>query len=169
LPASGTPMPSPFLADFAISLDQINQAQELDPSSPAILADKGILLCKAGKKEEDIEVLKEVERSYPDFRSPHQYLMLISFSLRDYPIYLTEGAKAAQAVNDVVLSDSVALAREGFSKDGERGLLRNLYGAQKNTMRRGKFPASCSLKLRPASGWERKMKRCNGWKRIPSP
>ena len=77
-----------------------HDSQELDPSSPAILADKGILLFKAGKKQQAIELLKEVERTDPKFRSPHYYLMLISFSLRDYPTYLAEGEKAARAAND---------------------------------------------------------------------
>jgi len=125
---------------FAECLEEINKAQELDPSSPAILADKGILLFKAGKKQQAIELLKEVERTDPKFRSPHYYLMLISFSLRDYPTYLAEGEKAAQAANDLVLNDTIARARSGYARDGERGLLRNVYATQKKYYSAGKIP-----------------------------
>ena len=52
------------------SLEQINKAQELDPSSQAILADKGEILVSAGRKEEGIALLREVERADPEFRSP---------------------------------------------------------------------------------------------------
>jgi hypothetical protein len=125
---------------FRECLAEIDRAQELDPSSHAILADKGLLLFKAGKKQEAIELLKEVERTDPEFRSPHFYLMLISFWLRDYPNYLAEGEKAAQAMNDPVLKDTIARSRAGFVRDGERGLLQNLYAAQTKYYSAGKIP-----------------------------
>ena len=131
---------------FEECLEEINKAQELDPSSPAILADKGILLFKAGKTQEAIELLQEVERTYSEFRSPHQYLMLIGFSLRDYPAYLTEGDKAAHAVNDLGLIDTMARARAGYVQDGERGLLRNLYAAQKKYYLAGTIPGTLLAK-----------------------
>jgi len=125
---------------FRECLEEINKAQELDPSSHAILADKGLMLFKAGKKEEAIALLKEVERTDPEFRSPHFYLMLIGFSIRDYPNYLMEGDKAAQAVNDPVLKGTLAAARAGYARDGEPGLLRNLYAVQMKYYAAGKIP-----------------------------
>jgi tetratricopeptide (TPR) repeat protein len=122
------------------SLAEIDRAQELDPSSHAILADKGLLLFKAGKKQEAIELLKQVERTDPEFRSPHFYLMLISFWIRDYPNYLMEGEKTAQAVSDPVLKDTLAKARAGYTRDGESGLLQNLYAAQSKYYSAGKVP-----------------------------
>jgi tetratricopeptide (TPR) repeat protein len=67
---------------FSEGLEEIGKAQELDPSSHAILADKGAMLFSAGKQKEGIELLKEVERSDPEFRSPHYSLMRIGFELR---------------------------------------------------------------------------------------
>ena len=121
------------------SLEEVNKAQELDPSSHAILADKGMLLFKAGKKEEGIDLLREVERTDPEFRSPHFYLMLISFWVRDYPSYLLEGEKTAETVNDAVQKDIIAAARAGYLRDGERGLLRDLYAAQAKFYSQGKL------------------------------
>ncbi len=53
---------------FADSLQEMNKAQELDPTSHSPLADKGILLFNAGKPQEATELLRQVERSAPEFR-----------------------------------------------------------------------------------------------------
>jgi Tfp pilus assembly protein PilF len=124
---------------FAEALEQMEKAQELDPSSRATLADKGYLLYNAGETQKGIETLKEVERSAPEFRSPHVYLMQISFNLRDYPSYLDEGEKAALAANDPVLQDIIASARAGYEHDGTNGLLRRLYAKQKEYSQAGKL------------------------------
>ncbi len=127
---------------FRECLEEINRAQELDPTSHAVLADKGMMLFKTGKKEEAIEVLREVEHTDPEFRSPHFYLMLIGFWLHDYPTYLAEGEQAAHSVNDPVLKDTLTAAREGYAQGGERGLLRRLYVAQKGYYAAGKLSGS---------------------------
>jgi tetratricopeptide (TPR) repeat protein len=116
---------------FPESLEENNKAQELDPSSPSTLADRGWILFNAGRKEEAIALLKEVERSAPKFLSPHSYLMVISLELRDYPSYLEEGKKTAEAENDPVLKDIIASAWTGYERDGERGLLNDLYARQR--------------------------------------
>lgn len=138
-------------ADYRNSLEQIDRAQELDPSSHAILADKGNLLFKAGREKQGIELLKQVERSDPEFRSPHQYLMQISFLIGDYPTYLAEGEKEADARNDAVLRDILAAARAGYAKRGHAGLLDALYLKQKTYYSEGKLwgtaLAKTSIKL----------------------
>jgi len=124
---------------FAEALKQIDKAQELDPSSNATLADKGYLLYNAGETQRAIETLKEVEHSVPEFRSPHAYLMEISFNMRDYPSYLEEGEKSALASNDPVLRDIIASARAGYEHDGANGLLKRLYAKQKEYSQAGRL------------------------------
>jgi tetratricopeptide (TPR) repeat protein len=124
---------------FQESLEQIDKAQELDPTSHSTLSDKGIMLFQAGKKDEGIALLKEVERTDPEFLSPHVYLMYLGFELRDYPAYLEEGEKAAEITNDPILKDMIASARAGYARDGERGLLKNLYVKQKQYYVAGKL------------------------------
>jgi tetratricopeptide (TPR) repeat protein len=124
---------------FSESLEQNDKARELDPTSHSILADRAIMLFNAGKKEEAIALLKEVERSAPEFLSPHNYLMIISLELRDYPAYLEEGKKTAEAENDPVLKGIIASARAGYERDGERGLLNDLYARQKEYYQAGKL------------------------------
>jgi tetratricopeptide (TPR) repeat protein len=124
---------------FQESLEQIDKAQELDPTSHSTLSDKGIMLFQAGKRNEGVALLKEVERTDPEFLSPHNYLMYISFELRNYPAYLDEGEKVAEITNDSILKDIIASARAGYVRDGERGLLKNLYAKQKKYYSAGKL------------------------------
>jgi Tfp pilus assembly protein PilF len=124
---------------FPAGLEENEKAQELDPTSQSILADRGWMLFNAGKQDEGIALLKEVERSAPEFLSPHSYLMDISLELRDYPSYLEEGKKTAEAENDPVLKDIIASARAGYERDGARGLLNDLYAKQKEYYQAGKL------------------------------
>jgi len=108
-----------------------------------------LMLFNAGRKEEAIALLKQVERSAQEFLSPHYYLMIISLELRDSPSYLEEGKKTAEAENDPVLKDIIASARAGYERDGERGLLNDLYARQKEYYQAGKLWGSVLAK--PAS------------------
>ena len=121
------------------SLEQMDKAQELDPTSNATLADKGLLLYKAGRIAEGIDLLKQVERTDPAFRSPHFYLMTISFAQHDYRTFLTEARKTAEAENDPVLRDIVATAAVAYQRGGERAFLEALYGIQKKDYREGRL------------------------------
>jgi tetratricopeptide (TPR) repeat protein len=131
---------------FPESLAQIDKAQELDPGSHATMADKGWMLYNAGRTDEAIATLKEVERSVPEFRSPHVYLMMIDLDLGDYPAYLAEGRKTADSMNDPVLKDIIASAQKGYARDGGRGLLHDLYAKQKEYYATGKVPGTTLAK-----------------------
>ncbi|MGO8932780.1 MAG: tetratricopeptide repeat protein [Terracidiphilus sp.] len=138
------------LGRFTEALDQMDKAQELDPSSRSILADKGLMLYNAGHTQEGLGLLKEVELSAPDFRSPHFYLMRIKLTLRDYSGFLAEGERTAQAANDPAMEDVIASARVGYAHGGDRGLLNALYVKQREYFREGKvhaamFAATCVL------------------------
>jgi tetratricopeptide (TPR) repeat protein len=131
---------------YAETLKHMDKAQELDPSSHTTLADKGWMLYNSGKTDEAIALLKEVERSAPEFRSPHFYLMLISLDLHDYPTYLSEGQLAAQSVDDPVLKDIINFARAGYKRNGDQGLLEALYTKQKEYYQAGKLRATTLAK-----------------------
>jgi tetratricopeptide (TPR) repeat protein len=127
---------------FEESLEQINMAQELDPTSHATLADKGVMLFDAGHTQEGIRILKEVEHAEPGFRSPHQYMARISFETGDYLTYLEEGRKTAELSNDAVLKDVIDAAQRGYSKGGAHGLLENIYAKQKQYVQSDKMWAA---------------------------
>jgi tetratricopeptide (TPR) repeat protein len=114
---------------FDECLHQMEIAQSLDPTSHATLADKGWMLFLAGKRDEGVKTLIEVERSVPDFVSPHSYLMQIGLEVRDYPLFLEEGEKMAAARQDPSWRQLLAAARRGYARSGERGLLQAMHDA----------------------------------------
>lgn len=126
---------------FPEALAQMDKAQELDPSSHATLADKGWMLFNARHAQDGIDLLKEVERSAPEFRSPHYYLMQADLDLRDYPSFLSEGQMAAQLAGDAPLAEIVASARHAYQQAGSRGLLQALYVKQKSYYAEGQLRA----------------------------
>jgi tetratricopeptide (TPR) repeat protein len=126
---------------YAEGLKEINIAQELDPSSLSLVADKGQLTFYAGQPAEGIAMLKEVERSVPGFVSPHFYLMRLAFDSRDYPAFLAEGKTVAETKNDSVLKDIFAAAQSGYTRNGEQGLLEALYEKQRKYYADGRVSA----------------------------
>jgi len=124
---------------FDEGLRELDKARELDPSSHSNLADKGFTLFESGKRQEGIELLKDVERSAPELRSPHAYLMRISLQQRDFPTFLAEGQKAAESSNDPVLKDRMESAKAGYARDGERGLLNDLHSKEQECYVAGKM------------------------------
>jgi tetratricopeptide (TPR) repeat protein len=124
---------------FEDSLEQLNRAQELDPASDVTLADKGILLANAGRTQEAIELLKVVERSAPEFSSPHLYMSRITLDAGDYPTFIAEAEKAAETMDDPVMKEIVASARMGFASGDGPGMLKSLYEKQKEYYLAGKL------------------------------
>ena len=124
---------------YTVALHEIDRAQELDPGSSAILADKGILLFESGQKQEGLEMEQQVERADPVFLKPHYFLARMYWYLRDYPEFLQESQQAASLKHDPVLAETNAAARAGFRRDGERGLLADLEADQKRLAGEGKL------------------------------
>src|SRR5579863_10317967 len=67
------------------SLNEIDRAQALDPNSSSILADKGILLLRAGHRQEGLRLLRQLEQDDPNAVSPHRYLRFAYREQGDYP------------------------------------------------------------------------------------
>ena len=111
---------------FPESRTEIERAQALDPASKSILADKGSILWDAGRTQEAISLLKQMEENEPDFISPHRYLKYIYLLAADYPHYLAEARKEAVLMKDVSALAIVEATEEGFARAGETGLLEAL-------------------------------------------
>lgn len=123
------------------ALDQIEQARKLDPSSTAILADKGKILLGAGQQEEAITLLKQLETADPSLASTHRYLAQAYFDRKDYAGYLAESKRAAELRND---SDSLAVtkaAEKGFAVAGLRGMYEAMVPMQEKLVAAGRGSA----------------------------
>jgi len=119
------------------ALVEIERARQLDPNSVSILADKGRLLWAAGRSEEALQLLKQMEAAEPDFASPHRYLRYAYFDTRDYPNYLAEMRKEATLTRRAADLAVVEAASKGWTERGERGLLESQLQEQKRLYDRG--------------------------------
>jgi DNA-binding winged helix-turn-helix (wHTH) protein/Tfp pilus assembly protein PilF len=112
-------------------LNEIELARKLSPDSSSILADKGELLWAAGHHEQAMQMLKQLEVAEPEFVSPHRYLRLAYFEIRDYPDYIAELKKEVRLTHDVAQSAVAEAASNGFAQGNEPGLLEAQLSEQK--------------------------------------
>lgn len=123
------------------ALREIERAQALDPASKAILADKGDLLYIAGKREESLTLLKQLETAEPDFVSPHRYLKGEYLAEGDYPEYIDESRKEAVLLQDHTAMELSAAAKKGFASGGVNGMFQNMLTLQKKLYDHGSLSA----------------------------
>jgi tetratricopeptide (TPR) repeat protein len=128
------------LGRFPEALKEIDRAQELDPSSNPILADKALILFHMGHPDEAIALLKRIEASQPRFFSTHQYLSVIYLARTDYRNYLAEARRAAELSQDEHQLAIVQAAEQGFKSGGERGMFENIFALQKKFYAEGQMP-----------------------------
>ncbi len=119
------------------ALAEIERAQSLDPVSKSILADKGDLLWLAGRRDEGMALLKQLEAAEPGFISPHRYLKCAYFSTADYAQYLQEWKKEAVLLRDNSSLKLVETAEKGFAAEGAQEMLQNVRTLQKKLYDRG--------------------------------
>ena len=129
---------------------EIERAQALDPASKSVLADKGSILFVAGRRQEAIALLKQMEENEPDFISPHRYLKVIYLLTADYPHYLVEARSEAVLMHDSSALAVVEATERGFASGGGKGLLEALRQQQTKLYERGLsspyfLAATCSL------------------------
>ena len=123
------------------SLAQIDEAQKLDPTSVAILADKGDILNIANQTDAAMALLRQIEITEPSFLSAHRYLSEIYLARKDYPDYLKEWEQMTILLKDQNGLAVERAAKDGFSKGGYQGMLRGTLRAQKELNNKGIVPA----------------------------
>lgn len=119
------------------ALDQIERAQRLEPSSIAILADKGFLLWMSGRHADGLALLRQLEKTQPSFSSTHDYLGRIFWEENDYPDALLEWKEMATLRHDQA-GLALAEAREqGFAAGGLGAMRERELPVQKDLFQRG--------------------------------
>ncbi len=121
------------------SLAEIERARQLDPSSTAILADKGDILYYEGRPDQAIALLKQVEMAEPASQSAHSYLAGIYLTEHDSANYLLELRKAAELSKNAQALAILAAAQKGFAADGTRGMLEGILEVQKSFLKEGRW------------------------------
>ena len=118
------------LGRYSESLAEIEHARTLDPSSPAILADRGLILFLSGDRSGGIAALREIEQSEPLFLSPPRYLALACLIQQDYPNFITELERAASISGDPQEQAIAKAARTGWNAGGKRPMLQAMKRVQ---------------------------------------
>ena len=127
------------LSRYPEAIAEIERAQALDPTSKSILADKGIILWLAGKKEEAVAILQPLEFAEPGFISPHRYLEEIAIESGDYSRYIAEMKHVAQLTQDHASLVIAEAAARGFATGGGPGLLEGQLQAQRQLLEKGQI------------------------------
>jgi tetratricopeptide (TPR) repeat protein len=116
-----------FLSEIGRSkeaLAEVERARQLDPSSKAILADKGFILAGAGRTEEARTLLKQMEASDPNFASAHFYLADMVYAREgNYEAAFEESRTAAVLRHDTVLEKQIDAEQSAYQNGGVQGLL----------------------------------------------
>ena len=129
-----------FLAELGRwpeALDQIERARQLDPSSSAILADKGFILDYSGDHQQALQLLKQLEAAEPDFISPHRYLADLYFSAAEIAPYLKEAETVAHLQHDANADLVLAAMKKGLAARGKLGLLESRLHADQQLYDQG--------------------------------
>jgi tetratricopeptide (TPR) repeat protein len=125
------------LRRFPESLAEIDRAQALDPASKSVLADKGSILFDAGREQDALALLRQLEQSEPDFISPHRYLKVIYLETADYPHYLAEAKSEGRLMHDHSVLNLALASEKAFALRGGKGLLGSLRQEQTKLYERG--------------------------------
>jgi tetratricopeptide (TPR) repeat protein len=126
---------------FDEPLRAITRAQELDPNSHAILANRGLILFYAGHAAEAEALLKDLTQSAPKFLSPHYYLATIYLDQRRYDEYLQESLNAARLEGNAALEAAVQAGADGYRSGGAKGLFAAMLAVQESELAAGQETA----------------------------
>jgi Tfp pilus assembly protein PilF len=119
------------------ALVQIDRAQKLDPSSMAILADKGFILYYAGQQEAGLALLRQIETAEPAFVAPHRYLAEIYAIAGDYAGSFSERRKMDLLLHDQADLAVTNAAEKGLATGGAKGMLESTLSAQEKLYPQG--------------------------------
>jgi len=123
----------------AEGLAEIERAQALDPTSKAILADKGEVLDLMGRWQESLSLLLPLEKAEPQFLSPHRYLKKLYLEMVDYPNYLAQLRKDAVLTNDNSALLVATAAEKGFAAGGPHAMFESMRREQQELYDKGEL------------------------------
>ena len=142
------------------ALEQIDIAQRLAPASSAVLADKGLILHFAGRRDEAFALLKQLDAENPAPRSAARYLAFLYLTERDYPNYVAELQRVAAVCKDAVSQAMAAAAEKGFDSGGPRVMLEHILATQLDLHSKGQLPIYYAAQTYALLGRTQEAMRC---------
>jgi tetratricopeptide (TPR) repeat protein len=116
--------------ETALPLREIGRAQELNPESRAIVANKALILFYAGQTDEAVMILRQLAKAEPNLRSPPEYLATIYLDEGRFTDFLREYRRAAAIAGNGARLTIADAAEKGLRESGGQGLLSAMYAEQ---------------------------------------
>jgi tetratricopeptide (TPR) repeat protein len=104
------------------ALATIDRARELDPTSPSILTDRGLVLQSLNRSNEAVRDWTELENTDAAYLPPHWYLAAAALSSGDAAHYLAELKTIASITHAASDSEHLKMCTEGYKRAGIAGL-----------------------------------------------
>jgi Tfp pilus assembly protein PilF len=123
------------------ALEQIDEAQRLQPASSSVLADKGLILYFDGQTAAAFALLNQLATEDSTLKSIPRYLALLYLYQSDYPHYLVELKRAADLAQDPGSRAVAQAAERGFNAGGDAGMLQSILSAQMELHKQGLLPS----------------------------
>jgi tetratricopeptide (TPR) repeat protein len=130
-----------MIGDNREALAQIAAAEELAPGSTAIQADKGLLLSDAGRSDEALQILKQVETAEPGFAPVHAYLGAVYTRQNNAIAALRERALCAGLIHDQAELAVVDAGEQGYRAGGIAEMARRLAAKEQTLHDLGQYSA----------------------------
>jgi tetratricopeptide (TPR) repeat protein len=105
------------------ALAEINRAHQLDPLSPAIIADLGSIHIFARRYDEAIAVCQKLANENPTFLDAHECLANAYWGKKMYPQVIEEWKAYGKLSGERNDSDYAAALEQGFRSEGWKGAL----------------------------------------------
>ncbi|MFA6157718.1 tetratricopeptide repeat protein [Mesorhizobium sp.] len=111
-------------------LREISRAQELNPESRAIVANKALILFYAGRVDDALMILQQLSKAEPNLRSAPEYLATIYLDQGRLTDFLREYRRAAEIAGSSARQAIADAAETGLRQSGGEGLLSAMYTEQ---------------------------------------
>jgi Tfp pilus assembly protein PilF len=108
---------------FAQALQQLDTAQQLEPTSSAIVSLRALALGFSGHRDEGVAMLEEITKKSPAATSTHNVLRALSLlEPRNMPLYLDESRKVGELRHDDEWLQLNKAADRAFHSGGETAM-----------------------------------------------
>lgn len=117
---------------FPEALEQLNRAQQLQPTSSAIQSSRAYALGLSGQREEAVRLLRALLQTEPNAPAPHRTLAHLSLMQpRNLKLYMDEMQKFAELRQNAEQRHLIALAQQSFDHGGEQAMWRSILDTER--------------------------------------
>ncbi len=123
------------------ALEQLDRAQQLQPTSSAIQSSRAFALGLNGQRDEAVRLLRALLKTEPNAPAPHRTLARLSLvEPRNLEQYLDEMQKFAELRQSAEQQHLITVARSSFESGGEQAMWRSILATERAGRRHADGP-----------------------------